>query len=116
VLSLRTGERRLLLEGGTYARYVLSGHLVYARAGGLLAVPFDLKRLEVTGPPVSIVQGVSIGYLGVAQFSFSGDGSFAYVPGGPSENNRTLLWVDREGTSRPLQAPPTCVRHASAVA
>ena len=107
VLSLRTGERRLLLEGGTYARYVPSGHLVYARAGGLLAVPFDLKRLEVTGPPVSIVQGVSIsGGLGVAQFSFSGDGSLAYVPGGPSENNRTLLWVDREGTSRPLQAPP----------
>jgi len=81
--------------------------LVYARAGGLLAVPFDLKRLEVTGPPVSIVQGVSISRnLGVAQFSFSGDGSFAYVPGGPSEDNRTLLWVDRKGTSRPLQAPP----------
>ena len=44
VLSLRTGERRVLFEGGTYARYVPSGHLVYARAGELLAVPFDLKR------------------------------------------------------------------------
>ena len=50
VLSLKTGEQRVLVEGGTYPRYVSSGHVVYARAGGLLAVPFDLRRLEVTGP------------------------------------------------------------------
>src|SRR6516164_5937294 len=85
VLSLRTGERRVLFEGGTYARYVPSGHLVYARAGELLAVPFDLNRLEVTGPPVSVVEGVStVVILGVAQFNFSRDGAFAYVPGGSS--------------------------------
>ena len=34
VLSLATGEQRVLLQGGTCARYVSSGHLVYARAGG----------------------------------------------------------------------------------
>jgi serine/threonine-protein kinase len=107
VLSLKTGERRVLLEGGTYARYVPSGHLVYARAGELWAVPFDLKRLEVTGPPVSIVQGVSITRnLGVAQFSFSRDGAFAYVPGGTNVGERTLLWVDRKGAPQPLPAPP----------
>ncbi len=50
VLSLETGERRVLVEGGTYARYVPPGYMVYARAGGLLAVPFDLKRLEVMVP------------------------------------------------------------------
>jgi serine/threonine-protein kinase len=106
VLSLETGERRVLLEGGTYARYVPSGHLVYARAGELLAVPFDLKQLEVTGPSVSMVQGISVTRaLGVAQFSLSGDGSFAYVPGGSSVSERTLLWVDRKGASRPLLAP-----------
>jgi len=107
VLSLETGERRVLVEGGTYARYVPSGHLVYARAGELLAVPFDLKRLEVTGPPVSILEGVSTSpTLGVAQSSFSGGGSFAYVPGGPNDGERTLLWVDRNGAARPLPAPP----------
>jgi serine/threonine-protein kinase len=106
VLSLRTGERRVLFEGGAYARYVPSGHLVYARAGELLAVPFDLKRLEVTGPPVSVVEGVSTSALGVAQFSFSRDGSFAYVPGGASTGERTLLWVDRKGAPQPVPAPP----------
>src|SRR5262249_17853598 len=98
VVSLETGERRVLLEGGVCARYVPSGHLVYARARELLAVPFDLKRLDVTGPPVSILEGISVGrFTGVAEFSFSGDGSCAYVPGGPTEGDRTLLWVDRKG-------------------
>jgi serine/threonine-protein kinase len=106
VLSLRTGERRVLFEGGTYARYAPSGHLVYARAGELLAVPFDLNRLEVTGPPVSVVEGVSTSAnLGVAQFNFSRDGSFAYVPGGASAGERTLLWVERKGAPQPLPAP-----------
>jgi eukaryotic-like serine/threonine-protein kinase len=83
VLSLETGQQRVLVEGGTFARYVLSGHLVFARADGLVAVPFDLKRLEVTGPPVSMVEGVSTSPLtGACQVSFSGDGSLAYVRGG----------------------------------
>ena len=107
LLSLEAAEQRILLEGGAWARYVPSGHVVYARAGGLLAVPFDLKRLEVTGPPVSVVQGVSMSQtFGAAEFSISGDGSLAYVPGGSSADDRTLLWVDRNGTARPLPAPP----------
>jgi Tol biopolymer transport system component/predicted Ser/Thr protein kinase len=108
VLLLRdTGERRVLVEGGAHARYVPSGHLVYARAGGLVAVPFDLKRLEVTGSPVSILEGVSMNpAFGWAQFSASADGSLAYVPGGSSVSERTLHWVDRKGTARPLPAPP----------
>ncbi len=54
VLSLETGERKVLIEGGTDVRYVPTGHLVYAQAetpGTLLAVPFDPERLEVTGAP-----------------------------------------------------------------
>ncbi len=106
VLSLETGERRVLIEGGTYARYVPSGHLVYARAGGLLAVPFDLKRLQVTGPPVSVLEGVSMSpTTGAAAFSSSADGSLAYVPGA-LVGSETLLWVDRSGVAQPLPAPP----------
>jgi serine/threonine-protein kinase len=51
VYSLETGERSVLIEGGTNARYVPTGHLVYVRSATLMAVPFDLARLEVTGPP-----------------------------------------------------------------
>ena len=43
---------------------------------------------------------------GVAQFSFSGDGSLAYVSGGLGIGERTLLWVDRKGAAQPIPAPP----------
>ncbi len=71
-----------------------------------MAVPFDLKRLEVTGPPVSILEGVSMNLsFGSAQFTFSDDASLAYVPGGQRVGERTLLWVDRKGAAQPLPMP-----------
>ena len=56
--SLKTGQRRTLIDGGTDPRYVPTGHLVYALGGVLFAVPFDVRRLEVTGGPVPVVEGV----------------------------------------------------------
>ena len=51
VYSVATGQRKTVQRGGFYARYLPSGHVVYMRDGTLFAVPFDLKRLEVTGQP-----------------------------------------------------------------
>src|SRR5262249_29404003 len=59
VQSLSTGNRKVLLQGGSDARYVRSGHLVYALGNALFAVPFDVGRLEVQGGPVSVLQGVA---------------------------------------------------------
>ncbi len=53
VHSLDTGEQKELLAGGSDARYVPTGHLVYALEDGLFAVPVDLASLEVTGGQVS---------------------------------------------------------------
>jgi serine/threonine protein kinase/Tol biopolymer transport system component len=107
VLSLETGERRVLVEGGTYPRYFPSGHLVYARAGGLQAVPFDLRRLAVTGPPVSVLEGIVMNPVnGWVQLGSSADGSLAYIPGVSGAGERTLLWVDRDGAAQALPAPP----------
>jgi hypothetical protein len=49
VVSLRTGEQKTLIEGGSKPHYLPTGHIVYARGGSLMAVPFDLARLAVTG-------------------------------------------------------------------
>jgi len=107
VLDLKTGEKRLLVEGGANARYVPTGHLVYARAAALFAVPFDLDRLRVLGSPVPVLEGVSWSSLnGLADFAFSDAGTLVYVPGGAEAANRTLVWVDRKGTVQPLSAPP----------
>ena len=59
VVSTKTGQRKLLIEGGCYPRFSPSGHLVYGRGGSLLAVSFDPDRLAVTGQPFTILEGGS---------------------------------------------------------
>lgn len=49
VQSLESGERKVVFRGGRMARYAPSGHLAYALAGTLFAIPFNLKALEVQG-------------------------------------------------------------------
>ncbi len=104
VLSLDTGRWRVLLQGGMYPRYAASGHLVYARAGSLFAAAFDADRLELTGPPVRVLDDVRMHSktTGVAYFDVSGAGSLLYVPGYPRPTDRALLWVDRAGRTEPL--------------
>jgi serine/threonine-protein kinase len=106
VLSLETGERRVVLQGGTYGRYVPTGHLVYASGGALLAAPFDLRRMQVTGPAVPVLGNVrmSFGGTGAGQFSFSAEGQLVYVPGYARAVETSLVWVDRRGNVQPATA------------
>jgi serine/threonine-protein kinase len=107
IVSLETGKRKILFEGGSNAKYAQSGHIVYAGAGSLMAVPFNLKRLEVTGSPVRILDGiVTSDAIGVAQFSFSRSGSLIYATGGPEVYYTKLVWVDRKGEIRSLPVTP----------
>jgi len=99
VLRLDTGERRVVMDGASCGRYVPTGHLVYARSGGLLAAPFDLRRLQVTGRQVPILEGVMTSSTGAAHFSFSSAGSLAYVPGSLMAAPRAMVWVDRKGAT-----------------
>ena len=116
VLSLATGETHVVLDRGVDARYVPSGHLVYVSDRTLMAVPFDLKALRVTGTPTAIVEGViqavrtgffSVFQTGAAQFSVSETGTLVYVPGDPNqESPRSLVWISRNGTVTPTTVPP----------
>ena len=111
VQSLETGERKVLLEGGTAPRYAPTGHIVYAREDKLLAVPFDLEDLVVTGHPIPVLENVAVNrFLGFAQFSFSRDGLLAYMPTDYSEAKRRLVWVDRNGGVEPLPSPDRAYR------
>jgi WD40-like Beta Propeller Repeat len=109
--SLASGQRKILLTGGSHARYVATGHLIYAVSGTLFARPFDLRRLEVTGDALPVIVGIgrSIGgTTGVAQFSVSDSGSLAYVAGPLSVLDGAashLALIDRRGLVEPLKMP-----------
>jgi len=102
---LKTGERKTLHQGGFHARYLPSGHVVYAYKGTLFALPFDLDRLEATGPPAPFQERVITNSGGAgAQFAFSNTGAFLYVPGEDRAAGVLLQWMDREGKFVPLRA------------
>lgn len=107
LFDLRTKEKKTLLTGGTSAVYSSTGHIVYARAGKLLAAPFDLRRREVTGGPVEVLTGILMSTnTGAADFALSRRGDLAYIPGAVEGGRRTLVWVDRTGKEAPLPLAP----------
>jgi len=101
--SLTSGERTVLVDGGSDARYVQSGHLVYAFEDGLYAVAFDPARLGVTGGAVLMAQGVfRSNYAASANFAVSEDGSLFFLVA--AARTAPLSWVDRSGR---VEAIPT---------
>jgi serine/threonine-protein kinase len=112
VQALTTGERRVLVKGGTCGRYVPTGHLLYARSNSLLAVPFDLKSLAVTGTAVEVLAGIVLNQeRGASHFACSGNGTLIYLPGGEDIELNELVFVDRSGKHQRIsQRPATYYR------
>ena len=105
VHTLGTREHRILIERGGRVRYASSGHLIYTRSNSLMAAPFDIDQLKVTGPSIAVAQGVSSRPMGGADFSLSSDGCLAYVPS-PGVPEITVHWMDRQGDSELIPLPP----------
>ncbi|MCZ6879307.1 MAG: protein kinase, partial [Acidobacteria bacterium] len=104
VLSFDTGEQKTLLQNGRQPHYLPTGHLVYelTATGTLMAVPFDVERLELSGDPIPVFEGVrSVSGQGTADYSISDDGTLIYVPSTGGLDG-TLVWVDRQGLATPL--------------
>jgi len=107
VFDLRTNQSKTLVRGGSDATYVNSGHLVYAAAGTLRAVRFDVERLEVTSDPVPVVEQVVASGIGAANYAVSRGGTLIFVAGtGAVGVQRALVWVNRQGREEPIKAPP----------
>jgi len=108
-VSLRDGSvRDIGLPDAVMARYVPSGHVVFQRrvGGPLMAAPFDLKRLRVTGESRPIAPGARITFRVVAQWD-AAVGSVVYVPPAPME----LVQTDRFGRATMLQDQPSTYHH-----
>jgi eukaryotic-like serine/threonine-protein kinase len=105
VLDLSTSQTKVLIQAGSSAQYVDMGHVVYAAAGTLSAVPFDTARLSVVGDARTIVEHVTTAGAGATDFAVARQGTLVYVPEAPAPV-RSLVWVDRQGHEEPINAPP----------
>jgi eukaryotic-like serine/threonine-protein kinase len=117
VQPVGTGERKVVLAGGSDARYVPTGHLVYAQGNALLAVAFDVDRLQASGGAVSVVEGIQRATnpavnTAAANYGVSEGGTLAYLSQGAFgvlaaqiATARTFVWVNRQGRDEPLSAP-----------
>ncbi len=107
VYSRDTQQRKIIIRGGSAAHYMPTGHIVYAVQGGLMAVPFNLSRLEVTGSPVLVLEGVQRSggnNTDAAQLDVSGTGTLTYVPAAAVAPPRTLVWLDRQGREESVKS------------
>ena len=117
VQSIGASDRTVVWRGGRDARYVPTGHLVYAQGTTLFGIPFDAGRRAVTGSQTPMVEGVRTfggsAYTDTAQFVVSDAGMLVYLSGGAPVNPaagsappRTLAWVSRTGQETPLRIRP----------
>jgi serine/threonine protein kinase len=102
LLDVVSGDRKILVRG-THARYVESGHLVFAADGILQAVPFDLDARTISGRPVPVLQHFAmLGGMNMV-LDAATNGTLVYVPG--SATSRLPVWVNREGREETIKGP-----------
>src|SRR6185436_7913207 len=111
VLDLRTRARKVLVDGGSHARYLPSGHLVYAAEGTLRAVAFDLRSTSVIGSYKTVLAEVAISRMGAANFDVALDGTLVYAPGEVENDLVTLMWASRSGVESPIGTPAFSYRY-----
>jgi len=100
-----SGERSTILRGASMARYVSTGHLIFAREGFLFAIPFDIKTLETNGTAVPVVENVmGMRSSGVVHAGIASNGLLAYISGTPRSRESRLVWRHRDGRSDPVPA------------
>ena len=106
-LRLDTGERKTILTGARTARYTKAGYLIYQHQATLMAVRFDLAKLEVAGSAFAVQERVG-GQTssGAGYFAVSDDGVIALAPQNAIPGERVLVLVDRQGHETELPIPP----------
>ena len=104
--SPASGEVRVLFEGQT-AQYLPSGHLIYVVGNEVLAAPFDVVSLALTGPPKVVAPDVRRPEQG--HFNVGRDGTVAYLAG--EKVSYRIVWVDRTGNETTVLVEPSDALH-----
>jgi serine/threonine-protein kinase len=112
-VSVETGERRVVLAGAGYGRYLAGGYLLFVRAGVVYRIRFDAENLAVHGAADVILPGVRYDPgNGEAALAVAASGALVYGPAAPSSPDRYLAWIDRGGRLTRLLDTPRAFRSA----
>ena len=117
VQSAGEDDRTLIWEGGGDARYLETGHLVYAQGDALFALRFDPTGREVTGGPTSVIEGIarsSSGGTPTGHYAVSANGTFVQIApfGAAAISTSVLVYADPSGSTERIDLPTGSYGHA----
>ncbi|MFO0826863.1 MAG: protein kinase [Phycisphaerales bacterium] len=111
LVDLASGKRSVLLPNAALGEYVADadgGMLLARRANAtLVAVPFDLSSLELTGTPATVWSGHP-----VDAFALSTNGVLALATRATDVSGRRLAFVDEHGQRQPVAGAPRAFSNA----
>ncbi|MEO8097555.1 MAG: protein kinase [Acidobacteriota bacterium] len=110
VQSMPEGVRKNLIHGGSFGRYVEAsdgtGYLTYVSRGTLFAVPFDAGKLEISGTPTPVLEGVSYNPTdGSALISYARSGTLVYRSG-TAGGTRVVRFMNAAGKAETFLSRP----------
>lgn len=104
--SIRGGDRKVLVQGATFGRYLPNGYLTYVNQGALYAERFDPSTLTVHAPSIPLLDDVAYSPLfGYAQLDVSRTGMLVYRKGAESQRS-VINWIHRTGAITSLLSTP----------
>jgi dipeptidyl aminopeptidase/acylaminoacyl peptidase len=121
-VSLKTGDRHVVLEGAMFGQYAASGYLDFLKTstagtggitGDLMAARFDPVKLALDGSPVALVR--SMRAVRGIDSAVSAE-TLAAIPqrspfsGWTSDGGTSIAWLDRTGQLTALKAPAQLYR------
>ncbi len=109
IVDLQDLSSEMVFEQVLRAWYAPTGHIVYVRSdGAVLAQPFDLDALELTGSAIPLFEGVRGSGPATSRLPdmvLGADGTLLYVEGEGGAlafGNSAPSWVERDGTAREI--------------
>lgn len=96
IVTLPGGAVTELGIKGAFPLYVSAGYLLFSRGEGLMAAPFSLSSLRVTGAPVEVLNDAAVNRWWSADISVAPNGTLAYVSAARSKGQ--LVRVTRSGS------------------
>ncbi len=95
--SLDSNDRTFIVATNTNAAYLLSGQLLFTRGSTLMAQPFDIGSLKLSGEPRPVADHIELGpTTTTASFAASPSGTLVWRHSRPNALS-SLQWLDRTG-------------------